>query len=236
MFTTFAKRMLEKTYISTKLGSEIRFESHLLFVRWNYRLNPRVIRRRRSLLEADNVKLHYGCGPRILPGWINIDAFYSPGIDIQMDLRMPLPLRNNSTRLIFAEHVLEHMDAVGHVPRILGEFHRILKPGGCVRIIVPDLRKYGEAFVRRDFEWLTAARPDCSTHTEAMNSLFYDHFHRFIYDSDALSQRLQQAGFTNIVQTRYGESRCPELALDLPEIPRSRESLCIEASKPTFGS
>lgn len=232
MFTTFAKQLLATTYVSKKLASEIRFESYLLFVRWNYRLNPFVIRKRMSLLEADEVKLHYGCGPRILPGWVNIDAFYNPGIDIQMDLRMPLPLRSGSTRLIFAEHVLEHMDAVTHVPRILGEFYRILKPGGAVRIIVPDLRKYCEAFVRRDVEWLKAARPDCPTHTAAMNSLFYDHFHRFIYDSDAFSQRLQRAGFVNIAPTRYRESRVPELAVDVPEGPRSRESLCIEASKP----
>ena len=225
------RALFDRTYLRRRLFAEFRFETRLLVLRWNYRLNPLAIRRRLTLKTRDDVKLNFGCGSRIFPGWVNIDAFYSPGVDIQMDLRMPLPLGDNSTRYVFAEHILEHMDRVTDVPRVLGEFRRVLKPGGAVRIIVPDLAQYCDAFLRRDFEWLTSARPDCSTHIEAINTVFYDHFHRYNYDADALSACLRDAGFSDVSRTAYGESRFTELRKDLQEEPRSRESLCVEAVK-----
>lgn len=225
------RAVVARTYIRPRVLAELRWEARMLAVRWKYRLNPRALAARRTLAAADDVRLHFGCGDRIFAGWVNIDATPRRGMDLQMDLRMPLPLRDGSTRFIFAEHVLEHMDRSREVPRILAEFHRILKPGGAVRIIVPDLSRYCDAFLRRDMEWLRAARPDCATHVDALNTVFYDHFHRFNYDADALIRHLQAAGFAHAAQTPYGGSAFPELRLDLQEVPRSHESLCVEAVK-----
>jgi predicted SAM-dependent methyltransferase len=64
-----------------------------------------------------------------------------------MDLRCELPLADNTTRLIFTEHVLEHLDYDRDLAFVMSEFYRVLKPGGAVRIIVPDLEKYCRAYV-----------------------------------------------------------------------------------------
>lgn len=223
--------LVERTHIPKRLLSEIRHEARMLVLRWNHALNPAIMRKRRALGRLEEVKLHYGCGSRIFPGWINIDAAWADGIDLRMDLRMPLPFHDGSTRFVFAEHTVEHMDYTRDVPRIFREFHRILEPGGAVRIIVPDLEKYCDALVRRDFEWLRAARPECSSHAEALNNVFYNHLHRRVYDYDTLSQALRQAGFRNIARTGYAVSQFLELRRDLDEPSRAAESLCVEALK-----
>lgn len=231
VMTRLARRLAQRTYLSHQLLSLARFEFHLLRVRWSCRLNPRLIAQRRRLLQLDDVKLHYGCGSRILPGWINIDATYTAGVDLQMDLRTPLPLRDNSTRFIFAEHVLEHMDPRADLPRVLNEFHRVLKPGGVVRIIVPDLAKYCDAYVRSDLEWFRYVIPGTPLRSQAINDVFNLHFHRHVHDFESLAGRLRDAGFGLIAQTDYAVSRFPELCLDLQAPSRIRESLCVEATK-----
>jgi predicted SAM-dependent methyltransferase len=225
------RRLAQLTYVSHQLLSLARFECHLLRVRWNCRLNPRSIAKQRLLLRLDEVKLHYGCGSRIFPGWINVDAAHTAGIDLQMDLRTPLPLRSNSTRFIFAEHVLEHMDPRTDLPRVLKEFHRVLKPGGVVRVIVPDLAKYCDAYVRSDLEWFRHVIPGTPIRSQAMNDVFYLHFHRHVHDFESLAGSLRDAGFRRIEQTDYAVSRVPELCLDLQAPSRIRESLCVEATK-----
>ena len=229
--TRLATRFARSTYVSRQWLSLSRFELRLLGVRWSSRFNLKSIAKRRRLLRLDEVKLHYGCGARIFPGWINVDAAHTAGVDLQMDLRTPLPLRSNSTRFIFAEHVLEHMDRRIDLPRVLNEFHRVLKPGGVVRMIVPDLAKYCHAYVRGDLEWFRHVIPGTPLGSQAMNDVFYLHFHRYVHDFESLAGSLRDAGFTQIERTGYGTSRFPELCLDLQAPSRVRESLCVEATK-----
>lgn len=82
-------------------------------------------------------KLHIGCGCKRVPDWINADAV--PGVgDVVIDLhKLALPARTFA--VIYGSHVLEHCWAED-TPRILGELHAALVPGGTLRLSVPDLR------------------------------------------------------------------------------------------------
>lgn len=106
------------------------------------------------------IKLHFGCGPRILKGWINIDLFYTNydnylkyykdefyGPDIRgckddffrIDItKTPLPLPDNSVDVIFHEDFIEHLSQRDQYI-FLVETLRVLKKGGVHRINTPNL-------------------------------------------------------------------------------------------------
>jgi ubiquinone/menaquinone biosynthesis C-methylase UbiE len=79
-------------------------------------------------------KINLGCGTNILKGWINLDCAPLAGVDVVHDLNvLPLPFEDESADEILCEDVLEHVD---YIP-LLKECHRILQPGGRMRIEVP---------------------------------------------------------------------------------------------------
>ena len=84
--------------------------------------------------------VNLGCGRRYHPDWINIDIVSSgPGV-IQHNLGQGIPLPDASCEVVYHAAVLEHMrreDAL----TFLRECHRVLKPGGVVRVGVPDLER-----------------------------------------------------------------------------------------------
>jgi predicted SAM-dependent methyltransferase len=201
---------------------------------WILRLKNRLIPARRKCLHQlgslCDVSLHFGCGPRCFPGWVNVDAFPHPGLTAELDLRFPLPLKDGSCRFIFAEHILEHFTAsVGE--SICGEFFRLLKQGGVARIIVPDAEKYWQAYLSRDREWFEAAKAAGETPMASINGIFYGHFHRCMYDYELLSWVLQKAGFTLIMLSAYRASAYPELNLERDETFRRESSLYVEVTK-----
>ncbi len=81
------------------------------------------------------VKLNLGCGRKYLEGYINCDFVPSIKADKYFDLEVfPYPIESNSADEVLLDNVLEHLN---DVLRVMTELHRILKPGGVARIIVP---------------------------------------------------------------------------------------------------
>ena len=79
-------------------------------------------------------KLNLGCGRDIRPGFVNLDSADLPGVDVVHDLNeLPLPFEDESFVEVVCQDVLEHLD---YAP-LLGEIHRVLKPGGRVWIRSP---------------------------------------------------------------------------------------------------
>lgn len=82
--------------------------------------------------------LNLGCGSALHPEWINLDsAATAPGV-IAHDLRCGLPFPPDSFDAAYGSHVLEHLEPDA-AARLLRECHRILRPGGILRIVVPNL-------------------------------------------------------------------------------------------------
>lgn len=225
------KHLFQKTYIPIRLIQEIRYELHLLVLRWNNRLNPVAIIKANNLHKLSDIKLHFGCGSRIIAGWINIDAYFVKDIHYCMDLRTSLPFSENSTCFIFSEHVLEHLE-YDAIPFVFREFYRILKTDGVVRIIVPDLELFCVNYVDNNVNWLKEAFPNkFFSKTEAINNIFNGHFHRYMYDFDTLEKLLKEAKFRKIIKTQYLGSRYSELNIDTEAKSRQYQSICIEAFK-----
>ena len=69
-------------------------------------------------------KLHLGCGPLALPGWVNIDNQRYPGVDKVRDVRKGLPYKDVS--FVFAEHFIEHL-AYDDALKLMRESRRVLR-------------------------------------------------------------------------------------------------------------
>lgn len=220
------------------LVAQIIWEVHSLLRHWqSWAVN------RRKFKGKTDLKVNVGCGGKPLSGWVNLDLVNTPGI-ICWDCRRPLPLDSGSVSIIFSEHFFEHLDHPDATSRFLSECLRCLKPGGVLRIIVPDagkyLRLYGGAWeplmeirslsresgTYRD-PWL---RCYYATQMELVNAVFRQGTeHRYSYDSETLSLVLRNAGFVNVVERSYGCSASLEKPLDSYE--RRKESLYFEATK-----
>jgi predicted SAM-dependent methyltransferase len=81
-------------------------------------------------------KLHIGCGKVYIPDFVNVDIFSSVYADVYADMTA-LPFDRETFSLVYASHVLEH--AHRHmVLATLSHWRDLLKPGGVLRIAVPD--------------------------------------------------------------------------------------------------
>ncbi len=97
------------------------------------------------------MKLNLGCGRFPKAGFVNVDREAMPGVDLVHDLdRMPYPFADASCDVIEADHVLEHL---GQVFAVMAELHRMLKPGGTLRLRVPHFsRGFSHPEHRRGFD------------------------------------------------------------------------------------
>src|SRR5258708_12158431 len=79
--------------------------------------------------------LDVGCGIHKQPGSIGIDRNPDSRADVLADLdRFPYPFADRCFGRLTAIHVIEHVD---DVIRTMEEFHRLVRPGGTVRLETP---------------------------------------------------------------------------------------------------
>lgn len=152
--------------------------------------------------------LNVGCGPKYVEGMVNIDGNILRKKDLWLDVALGLPFPRDSITGIYASHLLEHFDA-GQVRRLLGEFHRVLKPDGAVRLIVPSLeyaiRAYQDKAPDKLPEW-----PDTylSIGGRFNNFLLCRNQHKTMFDFSLMHELLREAHFKNISRVQPHESRC----------------------------
>lgn len=90
--------------------------------------------------------LNLGCGGRFHPDWTNVD-FHSAGAGvIAHDLTLGIPFPDASFEVVYHSHVLEHFPR-SKAARFVTECVRVLKPGGILRVVVPDLDQIVRLYV-----------------------------------------------------------------------------------------
>jgi predicted SAM-dependent methyltransferase len=188
-------------------------------------LHPWSRRKLRAAARRSPLKLHLGSGGVNKPGWLNLDLVFARA-DAAWDLSTGIPFPTTSVDAIFHEHLLEHLDLrTGFA--FTQECLRVLKPGGILRVAVPDagalLRSYAGT---GDPEW-ARSRP---TPMLAVDALFYEHAHRAMYDADTLTLMLRAAGFAHTAESEFGAGEIQPS----PDSPARRDgTLYVEARKAT---
>ena len=200
----------------------------------SYLLRNRDFQFNRLKLEKD-VYLNLGCGPNHKPGFINLDYFWTPEIDVCWDMACPLPLPDASVSGIFTEHCLEHLSYEDGA-KALQEIHRLLRPGGVARIVVPDAQLYLQLYEKRKvgakdlFPYESFGEfPELQTPMMWVNAVFRFHGHLYAYDFETLQHRLKGQGFSKITRCEFQGGSDPKLLVDEPW--RQSESLYVEAQK-----
>ncbi|MCA9135469.1 MAG: methyltransferase domain-containing protein [Planctomycetales bacterium] len=165
-----------------------------------------------------------------------------------MKLERGLPFATNSIDLIYTSHFIEHLTR--HEARtLLKDALRVLKPGGTIRIVVPDLegaaRLYlksldsGDAKAAEEFLERTSLYSDSRasfTNLRAWKSFWFDYQRHFwMYDSDSMKHCLSEIGFENVCDCDGQKS---EKIADIEQVERAEavgsdgRGLAVEAQKP----
>ena len=116
--------------------------------------------------------VNIGCGEVFHPDWTNLDVCPSDAAVQRWDIRRGFPFGDEKVDACYASHVLEHL-ARANARQFILECFRVLKPGGIIRLVVPDLeaiaRQYlvcldgadqGAPNAENDYEWIVLEMMD----------------------------------------------------------------------------
>lgn len=98
------------------------------------------------------IKLHIG-GWEKREDWLILDALPGPIVDYVGNCNDLSFLADQSCSEVYASHVLEHLGYNGEIQKALKGIHRVLKPGGRLRISVPDLETLCRLFLHSSLDF-----------------------------------------------------------------------------------
>ena len=226
----------------------------------------------RSSISPDRVNL--GCGPDAPEGWLNVDGSWNAwfthhqrlrrvlelagvinatnqGANWKMsplvhDLSKPLPFSDNTFSAIYGSHVLEHLYR-NQALALISECKRVLRPGGILRLVVPDLHAMVAEYLNSKNNGSSKSAADNLNERLAFRSpappvgnvlsRFYAvwkdfHSHKWMYDSDSLAHYLTVAGFREVSRKEFLSSDISGIEeVEQPNRVLDGAGVCIEGKK-----
>lgn len=204
------------------------------------------------------LRVNVGCGATPTAGWLNLDN--SPSLLIPrwavewlcqrrfidpMQARIAvighergvrraratkIPVADGGAEVVYSSHMLEHLTR-HDADRFLLEAHRVLRPGGILRLVVPDIRIYVDEYLAKGEADVFVERLRLANERSSLKGFlvgFRDH--RWMYDAASLTAIVERAGFIDVVQLPSGQTRIEDPdGLDLRE--REGDSLYLEARR-----
>ena len=138
-------------------------------------------------------KLHLGCGPRHIAGWYHVDALPLAHVDHVGPVDDLAWIPDGAVGIIYASHVLEHFGRHAYM-NVLREWRRVLRPGGVLRVAVPD---FGAAARLYASDALPRGIEDVRGLMSGGQKDEYD-FHFNVFDEASLTVALSDAGFASV--------------------------------------
>lgn len=173
-------------------------------------------------------RLNWGCSGDVRTGWINSDIKQARGVNLPADIRVGLALRSECLDYAVSVHALQEIPLDQQVP-VLRELRRVLRPGGVLRLVLPDLDKGIAAYQRRDPNYFAVPDEDASSFGGklVLQILWYG-YSRTMFTFDFIEELALKAGFRAVQRCEFGRTAGP-----YPEITsldnREQESLFVEA-------
>jgi len=179
-------------------------------------------------------RLNWGCGDHLGAGWINSDAKRAPGIDLVADIRAGLPLDEGSIDYAVSVHALPELSYREQLPA-LRELLRVLRPGGVLRLVLPDLDRAIDAYREgRQGHFQVPAGEAGSDGGRFISHILWFGYSRTLFTADFAAELLERAGFERVERRSY--RRTGSAFGEIVELDnREEESLYMEARKPQAG-
>jgi SAM-dependent methyltransferase len=175
-------------------------------------------------------RLHWGCGPITPFGWVNSDIEALPGVDVVADICAGLPLATDSFDYIVSIHTLPEIP-YGNLDRALGELYRVLRPGGALRLSLPDLDKAIDAYRANDIDYFLISDDVVrSLAGKMIVQLTWYGRSRSMFTVEFAAELLARTGFRAIERCGFRQTASPFPGIvELDD--RQLESFFIEATK-----
>jgi predicted SAM-dependent methyltransferase len=174
-------------------------------------------------------RLNWGCGDWRPDGWINSDRLDAPGVDIVCDIHDGLPLADDSLDYAVSVHALPEIGYDDLVP-VLQELRRVLKPGGVLRLSLPDLDKGIDAYRAGNAGYFVIGDEWKDISSKMIVQLLWYGRSRTLFTYEFTKELLERAGFRAISKCAFKETASP--FADIVELDnREEESLFVEATK-----
>jgi ubiquinone/menaquinone biosynthesis C-methylase UbiE len=175
-------------------------------------------------------RLHWGCGTITSYGWVNSDVHGWPGVDIVADIRAGLPMADDTFDYIVSIHALPELsyDELDHA---LSELRRVLKPGGVLRLGLPDMDKAIAAYRSNDVDYFLISDEEVKSLSGRMIvQLLWRGQSRSMFTTEFTAELLVRNGFQAIQPCSFRETKSGHT--EITEFDnRPIESLFIEATK-----
>jgi SAM-dependent methyltransferase len=176
-------------------------------------------------------RLNWGCGHSGEPGWINSDLKEGPDIQITADIRDGLPLDDDSVDYAVSIHALPMISYPDVVP-VLQELRRMLRPGGVLRLAMPDFDRALQAYLRRDPDFFLV--PDEEVRSRGgkfVVHLLWFGYTTTLYTADFIEELLWKSGYREVHHCSFKQTRSAHAPGILELDNRESESLFVEAVK-----
>jgi len=166
------------------------------------------------------VKINLGSGHWKLQDWVNVDIDFDSEPDVCADLAVCLPFANGVAKLMHTEDFIDQL-TLESAAAFLAECHRILAPGGVLRVLTPDMGKLARLYLD-DPEQLKAMWKQfvgvpllLDSAGEVFNLGMRFAGHTFLYDEATFKALASHCGF-EARRVEFQQSDVPELrGLDL---------------------
>ena len=207
----------------------------------------------KSTLSSMFKKYNLGCGTKIYQDFLNIGywSHLTPGMIykdvngtentfmLNHDLCNGIPAVDDSLDLVYHAHMLEHLSYTDGI-QFLRECYRVLRSGGMMRILVPDLELWINAYTNNNKFFFDQYRrfggidPDIYVEKAAVfMGMLHNHEHKCGYDFASLKWVVEYVGFQGVTRTLFASGDVDNLEVLEPMDPiKIMESLCIECRKP----
>lgn len=137
----------------------------------------------------EKIKLHLGCGSNILDGYINIDK-YNKKADRILDVKK-LDYKNETIDEIFTSHMIEHV-FLSDFLEMLKEWKRVLKKGGNLYILCPNIKVYMNKWLQSNEEYRQKDGINCILGNQNKGS---GHLNRNFFTANRLRYLVEKIGF-----------------------------------------
>lgn len=139
------------------------------------------------------LRLHLGCGPKFISGFVHIDSTPFDHLDVCSDVSSLSWIQTSTVSLIYACHILEHFGRHKY-KKVLQEWYRVISPGGILRLSVPDFHAVVELYSERGLEDGLSGLVGlvCGGQRDSTD------FHKMIFDSTLLTDSLLEVGFSSV--------------------------------------